>query len=136
MWPTGKCRQFQFLSSRPVLNVQALGGVQLIVTYARVMIAMLGVLVISVGGVALNHVETRYAQPNNHIDAGDTHKDIQKSFKPRHTEGNPGNAVEAEDTNRKPVKRADNGKNKRDNRKNVESSFQNALPSLLVVLLV
>ena len=100
------------------------------------MITVLGVLVISVGRVAFNHVETGYAQPNNHVDAGYTYQDVQQSFKPHHTEGNPGNTVEAEDTNRKPVKRADNGQNKRNNRKNVESSFQNAFPSLLVVLVV
>ena len=101
---------------------------QLIVTYGRVMVAMLGILVISVASVALNHVETGYAQPYYHVDTGKSYQDVQKSFKPRHTEGDPSYAVEAEDTNRKPVKRTDDCQNKRDNRKNVESLFQNAFP--------
>ena len=92
------------------------------------MVAVLGILVISVGCVAFNHVEVRNAQPNYHVDTGKSYQDVQSSFKPRHAEGNPSYAVEAEDTNRKPVKRADNCQNERNNRKNVESLFQNAFP--------
>ena len=98
------------------------------VAYGCVMIAVFRILVISVSRVALYHVETRYAQPNYHIDTGNTHQDVQQSFKPHHTKGNPGNTVEAKDTNRKPVKSANYGQNERNNRKNVESLFQNASP--------
>ena len=89
---------------------------------------MFRIFVIAVGCVLFNHVETRYAQPNNHIDAGDTNQDVQKSFNPRHTEGNPSYTVEAEDSDCKPVKCANNGQNKRNNRKHVESLFQIAFP--------
>ena len=92
------------------------------------MIAMFGILVISVSRVALNHVETGYTQPNDHVDAGNAYQDVQKSLNPRHTHWDPGNTVEAKDTNSKPVKRATYGQNERDNRKNVESLFQNVFP--------
>ena len=79
------------------------------------MIAVLGVFVISVSRVALDHIETRYAQPDDHIDAGNTYQDVQKSLNPTHTHGNPGNTVETKDTNSKPVKRANYGQNERNN---------------------
>ena len=91
-------------------------------------IAMLGILVISVSRVAFYHVEVRNTQPNYHVDTAKSYQDIQSSFKPRHTEGNPSYEVEAEYADSKPVKRTDDCQNKRDNRINVESLFQNAFP--------
>ena len=86
--------------------------------------AVFGILVVSVRRVGIHHFETGYAQPYYHKYARYAYQDIQQSFQPYHTEGNETYEVESENTYGKPVKRADNGKYKRNNRKNVKCLFQ------------
>ena len=85
---------------------------------------MFGILVVSVRRFGINHFETGYAQPYDHKYACYAYQDIQQSFQPYHAEGNKTYEVEPEDTYGKPVKRADDGKYKRYNRKNVKCLFQ------------
>lgn len=64
---------------------------------------MLGVLVVAVGIVRLHHIETGYAQPHYHINAGYTYQDVKQSFEPYHAEGNKVYKVKPENTYGQPV---------------------------------
>ena len=112
-------------AKRRLSNAEQVVCAQLIiVVYGSVF----GILVISVIGVVFDHIKARNAQPNYHIHTGNAYQDVQKSFEPGHAECYPSHTVEAENTNRQPVKRAYYRKNQRNNRKNIESLFQIAFP--------
>ncbi len=91
-------------------------------------VAVLGVLVISVTGLVLYHIEARDTKPHDHIDSRNTDQNVQQSFYPRHTEGDPVYKIETENTDQKPVDCTYNCQDKRNHRKNVESLFQIAFP--------
>ena len=76
----------------------------LVVAYRRMTSSVVfGILIIAVGIVRLNHIETGYAKPYYHIDARNTYQDINQPFNPYHTEGNKVYKVKSENTYGKPV---------------------------------